>query len=84
MFWKKERQIANQQAMIKNRDILIGDMEKQAKVLYEEKKELHFENVEQRMLIDEIKTILFKEGQGTIVDRFNKIKELFTDDQSDK
>ena len=44
MFIKKDRQIANQKSMIHNRDILIRDMEEQAKVLHEENKDLRFEN----------------------------------------
>ncbi|WP_405317547.1 hypothetical protein [Faecalibacillus faecis] len=51
MFTKKDRKIKNQEAMIHNRDILIGDMEKQAKALYKENKELRFELEENNVLI---------------------------------
>lgn len=46
MLTKKDRKILNQKSMIHNRDILIKDMEGQAKVLHEENKDLRFENEE--------------------------------------
>lgn len=69
MFTKKDRQIANQKAMIKNRDELteeqskrISTLEANIKILleentavYEENKDLRFENKE---LNDELKEVL--------------------------
>ena len=34
--------------------------------------------------IKEIEDIIFKNGQGSIVDRFDKIKEVITSDQTNK
>ena len=79
---RKDRKIANQKAMINNRDRLIGDMEEQAKALYEENKDLRFENEEFRELLTEIadRTITCPLDSEKIV--LNKIKELVRDYQS--
>ena len=58
MFVKRDRKIKNQEAMIHNRDILIGDMEKQAKALYEENKDLRFELEENNELIKRIEKLV--------------------------
>lgn len=79
---RKDRKIANQKAMISNRDRLIGYMEEQAKALHEENKDLRFENEELRELLTEIadRTITCPLDSEKIV--LNKIKELVRDYQS--
>ena len=79
-FTRKDRKIANQKAMIENRDKLIKDMQEQAKALYEENKDLRYENEELTEFRNKIiKTI---NNSGTIVDKYDKINELISDDQS--
>lgn len=55
MLFKKDRKIKNLEAMVFNRDKLIGDMEEQAEVLYKEKKQLKEENADLRYEFDEAK-----------------------------
>lgn len=82
MFTKKDRKIKNQEAMIHNRDILIGDMEKQAKALYEENKELRFEFEENNELIKRIEKLVSSNKYNNEKAVLNKIKELVSDYQS--
>lgn len=82
MFTKKDRKIKNQEAMIHNRDILIGDMEKQAKALYEENKDLRFELEESNELIKRIEKIVSSNKYNNEKAVLNKIKELVSDYQS--
>lgn len=79
---KKDRKIANQKAMIINRDRLIGDMEEQAKTLHEENKDLRFENEELRELLAEIADRAFSCPLDSEKIVLNKIKELARDYQS--
>ena len=65
---KKEKKISNQKAMIKNRDILIERQLNELNSLKRYKKD--------------ILTIL--NLKSTIVDKYDKIKELFTDDNQVK
>ena len=82
MLTKKDRKIKNQEAMIYNRDILIGDMEKQAKALYEENKELRFEFEENNELIKRIEKLVSSNKYNNEKAVLNKIKELVSDYQS--
>lgn len=82
MLTKKDRKIKNQEAMIHNRDILIGDMEKQAKALYEENKDLRFELEEKGDLIKRIENILNSNKYNNEKAIFRTIKELVSDYQS--
>ena len=82
MFTKKDRKIKNQEAMIHNRDILIGDMEKQAKALYEENKDLRFELEESNELIKRIEKIVSSNKYNNEKAVLSKIKELVSDYQS--
>lgn len=61
----------------------VRDLNKENKAVYEENKDLRFENEEQQDILNEIRKIVTEKGQGTIVDRFDKIKELVTDSQSE-
>lgn len=71
---RKDRKIANQKVMIENRDKLIGDMEEQANVLYQEKKRLNIEIEELKEFQEAVVNIM--NNKGTIVDKYDKIKEL--------
>ena len=82
MFVKRDRKIKNQEAMIHNRDILIGDMEKQAKALYEENKELRFELEENNVLINRLEKLVSSNKYNNEKAVLNKIKELVSDYQS--
>ena len=74
MFTKKDRKIRNQKTMIENRDILIKDMEEQAEVQNAELRDLRYENSE---LFDfRTRVIDIMTRKGTIVDKYDKIKEL--------
>lgn len=82
MLFKKDRKIKNQEAMIKNRDILIGDMEKQAEVLNEENKELRFELEEKDILINKLEKLVDSNKYSNEKVFTEKIKELVHDYQS--
>lgn len=82
MFTKKDRKIKNQAVMIRNRDILIGDMEKQAQALYEENKEIRFEFEESKELIKRIERLISSNKYNNEKAVLDKIKELVSDYQS--
>jgi SMC interacting uncharacterized protein involved in chromosome segregation len=82
MLFKKDRKIKNQEAMIKNRDILIGDMEKQAEVLNEENKELRFELEKKDILINKLEKLVDSNKYSNEKVFTEKIKELVHDYQS--
>ncbi len=82
MLFKKDRKIKNQEAMIKNRDILIGDMEKQAAVLNEENKELRFELEKKDILINKLEKLVDSNKYSNEKVFTEKIKELVHDYQS--
>ena len=82
MFRKKDKKILNQKSMIHNRDILIKDMEDQAKALYEENKDLRFENEEQSYLIERIERLVSSNKYNNEKAVLSKIKELVDDYQS--
>ena len=58
------------------------ELNEENKIVYEENRDLRYENEEQTELINKIRILLIEKGQGTIVDRFDKIKELVCDYQS--
>lgn len=81
MFTRKDRKIRNQKVMIENRDILIKDMEEQAEVQNAELRDLRCENSE---LFDfRTRVIDIMTRKGTIVDKYDKIKELVDNLQID-
>lgn len=82
MLTKKDRKILNQKSMIHNRDILIRDMEEQAKVLHEENKDLRFENEEAEELIKRIERLISSNKYNNEKAVLSKIKELVDDYQS--
>lgn len=67
---------------VENRNILIKDMEEQAKALYEENKDLRFENEEQLDLIKRIDKLVNSNQYNNEKAILNKIKELVSDYQS--
>ena len=81
MFTRKDRKIRNQKVMIENRDILIKDMEEQAEIQNAELRDLRNENSE---LFDfRTRVIDIMTRKGTIVDKYDKIKELVDNLQTD-
>lgn len=86
MLTRKDRKIKNQEAKIENRNILIADLQKKNEELsneniavYEENKDLRFENEEQRELIDRIKRIATSNAYNNEKVILGKIKELISD-----
>lgn len=67
---------------IENRNMLIKDMEEQAKALYEENKDLRFENEEQLDLIKRIDKLVNSNKYNNEKAVLDKIKELVRDYQS--
>ena len=67
---------------VENRNILIKDMEEQAKALYEENKDLRFENEEQLALIKRIDRLVNSNKYNNEKAILDKIKELVSDYQS--
>lgn len=67
---------------IENRNMLIKDMEEQAKALYEENKDLRFENEEQLNLIKRIDRLVNSNKYNNEKAILDKIKELVRDYQS--
>ena len=81
MFTKKDRKIRNQKAMIENRDILIKDMEEQAEIQNAELRDLRNEN--SKLFDFRTRVIDIMTRKGTIVDKYDKIKELVDNLQTD-
>lgn len=86
MLTRKDRKIKNQETKIENRNILIADLQKKNEELsneniavYEENKDLRFENEEQRELIDRIKRIATSNAYNNEKAILGKIKELISD-----
>ena len=86
MLTRKDRKIKKQEAKIENRNILIADLQKKNEELsneniavYEENKDLRFENEEQRELIDRIKGIATSNAYNNEKAILGKIKELISD-----
>ena len=76
MFTKKDRQIANQKAMIDNRNKLIKDLQSRNDMLKTENKDLRFENEE---VLDTIQKILNLSTSNTYNNDkivLSKVKEL--------
>ena len=67
---------------VENRNILIKDKEEQAKALYEENKDLRFENEEQLDLIKRIDESVNSNKYNNEKAVLNKIKELVRDYRS--
>ena len=74
---------------VENRNILIADLQKKNEELsneniavYEENKDLRFENEEQRELIDRIKRIATSNAYNNEKAILGKIKELISDSES--
>ena len=85
----KAKKKENYEAMIENRNVLIADLQKKNEELsneniaiYEENKELRFENDEQKELIDRITKIATANSYNNEKAILGKIKELISDYQS--
>ena len=89
MLTRKDRKIRNQKIMIENRDTLIADLERKSELqkqeniaLYEENKDLRFENEEQKELIDRIQRLVNSNKYNNEKAYLSKVKELVSDYQS--
>ena len=80
MFTRKDRKIRNQKVMIENRDILIKDLEDQIEVKNAQLRDLRYENSELSDFKNKIKNTM--NGKGTIVDKYDKINEVITSDET--
>ena len=85
----KAKKKENYEAMIENRNVLIADLQKKNEELsneniaiYEENKELRFENEEQGELIDRIARVATANAYNNEKVILSKIKELISDYQS--
>lgn len=99
MFRKQEKQslidasrkaLKDAERKVEDRNILIADLQKKNEELsneniavYEENKELRFENEEQRELINRIKLIATSNAYNNEKAILNKIKELISDSESE-
>lgn len=86
---RKDRKIANQKAMIQNRDILIKDLMKiktelkeENLAVHNENRELRFENEEQKELIERISKLVSCNKYNNEKAILDKIEELVEDYQS--
>ena len=80
---KKDRKIANQKAMISNRDEKINRLEEENLCLYQENKDLRFEHEELNDLLTEITDTAITYPVGNERKALDKIKELVRDYQSE-
>ena len=80
---KKDRKIANQKAMISNRDEMINRLKEENLCLYQENKDLRFEHEEIKELLLNIldRAVTCPLGNEKIA--LDKIKELVRDYQSE-
>lgn len=86
---RKDKKIANQKAMIQNRDILIKDLMKiktelkeENLAVHNENKDLRFENEEQKELIERISKLVSCNKYNNEKAILDKMKELVEDYQS--
>lgn len=89
MFTRKDRKIRNLEAMIENRNTLIADLQdkiemqkKENLALYDENKDLRFENEEQKDFIDRLDRLINSNKYNNEKSILNKAKELVHDYQS--
>ena len=89
MFTRKDRKIRNLETKVLNRDILIEDLkskevlQKQENLaLYEENKDLRFENEEQKDFISRIDKLVNSNKYNNEKAILSKLKELVSDYQS--
>ena len=89
MFTKKDRKIKNLETKVLNRDILINDLKSKEAIqkqenlaLYEENKDLRFENEEQREFISRIDRLVNSNKYNNEKAILSKLKELVSDYQS--
>lgn len=73
---KKDRKIANQEAMIKNRDKLIKDLQSRNELLKTTSKDLRFDNEEMHEVLKQILDLATSNTYNNNRMVLNKIKEL--------
>lgn len=79
---KKDRKIANQKAMIENRDKFIKDLKSERDMQKNSNKDLRNESEELRLVISKVATLAFTHLVGREKEALDKIKELVRDYQS--
>lgn len=79
---KKDRKIANQKAMIENRDKFIKDLKSERDMQKSSNRDLRNENEELRLVISKVATLAFTHLVGREKETLGKIKELVRDYQS--
>lgn len=77
MFTKKDRTIKNQRKMIENRNELIKNMEEKENIRDAKIKVLEYEKLKLMNFQDKVVNIM--NGDGSIVDKHDKIKKLVDD-----
>lgn len=70
------KSLEDAETKIEQRNILIKDMEDQAEALYEENKDLRFENEELRDIIKELDELSKTQQYGSAKNLQNKIKSI--------
>lgn len=90
MFRKKEKQslleasrkaLRNAEKKVEERNRLIKDLQEEAQILIETNSDLRFENEELKLFKDKVVNTMNK--KATIVDKYDIIKELISDNQSE-
>lgn len=64
------------ESKVENRNMLIKEMEEQAKALYEENKDLDFKYEKQKEVLKEIYSLSKTQQYGSVKNLQNKLKEL--------
>lgn len=77
MFTKKDRTIKNQRKMIENRNELIKNMEEKENIRDAKIKVLEYEKL--KLINFQNKVVNIMNGDGSIVDKHDKIKKLVDD-----
>ena len=77
MFTKKDRTIKNQRKMIENRNELIKNMEEKENIRDAKIKVLEYEKL--KLINFQYKVVNIMNGDGSIVDKHDKIKKLVDD-----
>lgn len=81
---KKDRKIVNQKIMLENKSKFIDMQRKENYMLYKENRNLRYENEKQRQVMNKIRNIVSLQNQGTMVDKFEKIKEVIIQWKAEK
>lgn len=70
------KSLKDAESKVENRNMLIKEMEEQAKALYEENKDLDFKYEKQKEVLKEIYSLSKTQQYGSVKNLQNKLKEL--------